>query len=449
MEKECIADLSHRKNERGGILVYTVMSALFLFLAVGIGVDLSHLYLVKNELQNTADAAALAGASALSLPVANPHRIQTAVDRAVNVMNANKFNLNNKNYADHMSLAAQRDLVEFSNNLNGTYKKEGALTPTESLNVRFVKVKTPDVPVNFFFSIPMLGFQRNMDAEATAGLSVPGNANFCPGPLAVVDCGPNNPSCLGCPDKDGVQQPYAMTAVCNEGGPTPKPGPNGTTIACDPTKELCKNCVYTMRSPPSDGPAPGNYNGLCCPGENCGADEIKFRLAGGSTCKVCPPVNPGDEMTTTKPGQSHGGVKHGINTRFDIYNGGTNPTDHPPDPNVYGNKNNDSEFMTWKQYIDPDPNPFTKPKNPSEDDRRILILPITPISTWCDANGRDKVKVAGFASFFLQKKIPNGNGGEDGGDLKVEYIGDDVISAIGFDPNNTNTTNVVTWVLYR
>ena len=70
-------------------------------------------------------------------------------------------------------------------------------------------------------------------------------------------------------------------------------------------------------------------------------------------------------------------------------------------------------------------------------------------STWCDANGRDKVKVSGFASFFLQKKIPNGNGGDDGGDLKVEYIGDDVISAIGFDPNNTNTTNVVTWVLYR
>lgn len=449
MNREGKSHANHRKNERGNILAYTVLSALFLFLAVGLGVDLSHLYLVQTELQNTADAAALAGASALSLPVTNPNRIQTSVDRAVNVMNLNKYNLNNKNYVDQMSLAAQRDLVSFAINLNGTYKTESALTEEEKGKIRFITVKTPDVPVNLVFSIPILGLQRSLDAEATAGLSVAGNANFCPAPLTVVECGPNNPGCLGCPDKDGVQTPYSMTAECNAGGPTPKVDSEGNTTACDPTKEFCKNCVYTIRSPPSGGPAPGNYNGLCCPNENCSAEDLKFRLAGGSTCNVCPPVQPGEELTTTKPGQSHGGVKMGINTRFDIYQGGTNPTDHPPDPNVFGNKNNDSESMTWNQYKDSDPNPFTAPKNPSQEDRRILIFPITPISSWCDGNGRDKVKVSGFASFFLQKKIPNGNGTEDGGDLKAEYIGDDVIQAIGFDPNNTNTTNVVTWVLYR
>jgi len=45
-----------RKRERGNVLVYTVLSVLFLFFAVGLGVDLSHLYLEKTELQNAADA---------------------------------------------------------------------------------------------------------------------------------------------------------------------------------------------------------------------------------------------------------------------------------------------------------------------------------------------------------------------------------------------------------
>jgi hypothetical protein len=36
-----------------------------------------------------------------------------------------------------------------------------------------------------------------------------------------------------------------------------------------------------------------------------------------------------------------------------------------------------------------------------------------------------------------------------GGDVQVEYISDDVTSVIGFDPNGTNVTNVVTPVLYR
>ena len=50
---------SRRKGERGNVLAYTVLSALFLFLAVGLGVDLSHFYLAKTEMQNAADAAAL------------------------------------------------------------------------------------------------------------------------------------------------------------------------------------------------------------------------------------------------------------------------------------------------------------------------------------------------------------------------------------------------------
>src|ERR1044072_669054 len=132
---------ARRKGERGNVLAYTVLSAFFLFMAVGLGVDLSHLYLAKTELQNTADAAALAGASALKLAV--PNRISIATDRAVQIMNANKYNFNNRTYVAVMSLAAQRNLVVFSKNLGGTYKTEGTMSTKEKSEARFVRVATP------------------------------------------------------------------------------------------------------------------------------------------------------------------------------------------------------------------------------------------------------------------------------------------------------------------
>src|SRR5215208_4041572 len=267
---------SYRKNERGSVMVYTVISALFLFLAVGLGVDLSHLYLAKTELQNTADAAALAGASALTLP--EPDRIATAVNRAIQVMNLNRYNFDNKTYAAVTPEANQRVLVKFAVNLGGSYISEAdaKLAPT---NIRFVQVQTPSVPVSIFFAVPILGTQRNLNANAIAGLSVAGNTQFCPAPLAVIDCGAD-PNCV---DPDG--NPYSMGGVCNAGGP--KPNPDGT--ACNPDKQFCQNCVYTIRSEPAGGPAPGNFHGLCCPGQDCDANWIRQRLAGGNNCNQCPP----------------------------------------------------------------------------------------------------------------------------------------------------------------
>ena len=55
-----------RKQERGSVLVLSTVSMLAVLLAVGLGLDISHFYLAKAELQNAADAAALAAASGLN-----------------------------------------------------------------------------------------------------------------------------------------------------------------------------------------------------------------------------------------------------------------------------------------------------------------------------------------------------------------------------------------------
>src|SRR5262245_49477164 len=86
--------LVRRKNgklssERGSILAMSAISMLAILLAVGLCVDISHMYLVGTELQNAADAAALAGASALDSTAGGIHK---AVDRAVETMNKFEFN---------------------------------------------------------------------------------------------------------------------------------------------------------------------------------------------------------------------------------------------------------------------------------------------------------------------------------------------------------------------
>src|SRR3982751_1563133 len=78
-----------RDGERGSVLATATLGMLSLLLAVGLGVDISRLYLAKTELQNAADAAALAGASALN---GSSSGITKAADYAVQTMNNYEFN---------------------------------------------------------------------------------------------------------------------------------------------------------------------------------------------------------------------------------------------------------------------------------------------------------------------------------------------------------------------
>ena len=54
-----IGKKGNRRAERGSILATSALGMLSLLLAVGLGVDISHLYLAKNELKNAEDAEAI------------------------------------------------------------------------------------------------------------------------------------------------------------------------------------------------------------------------------------------------------------------------------------------------------------------------------------------------------------------------------------------------------
>ena len=262
-----------RKRERGSILATSAIGMLAVLLAVGLGIDISRFYLSKGELQNAADAAALAGVSGLN---GGTPGITEAANRAVAAMNKYDFN--------KTGVTFPRANVLFAVNLNGPYMSESsaALSPT---NIRFVRVTTPASPVPVSFASFVLGSSKDLSATATAGYSVPLNV-ICPWlPAFVLD------------------------------------------YEDDPITE---GRTYTFRLSPGDAISPGNYQ-LLAPVQSGGSGDREGMANGVNWC-----VSVGTEVQT-KPGVTSGAIRQGINTRFDIYAAGMDPLLSPPDTNIAEN----------------------------------------------------------------------------------------------------------------
>jgi Flp pilus assembly protein TadG len=270
-----LAQRKNRKGERGSILAMSAIGMLSLLLAVGLGVDITHLYLAKNELQNAADASALSGASGLNFDASG---IAIATNRAVQAMNSYEFN--------NQRVVFTSGNVRFASNLSdfdsGPGMDQTAAAGVAS-TIRFVKVITPVSPVPMSFVGFLLGSSRNLTAQAVAGVSAPLNTFMGYLPLFLID--DNSLSTL-------------------------TPGN-----------------LYTIRGAPQNSVSPGNYQILAIDGSG-GADD-RTDLASA----VQNPVGPGGYVDT-KPGVTSGAIRQGINTRFDDYASGMDPADFPPDANI-------------------------------------------------------------------------------------------------------------------
>lgn len=342
--KAKLAQRRVRKSERGSVLVTATLGMLSFLLAVGLGVDISRLYTAKTELQNAADAAALAAASGLN---GSSTGITEATDRAVLAMNNYNFN--------KTKIAFTRVAVRFAKNLDdfdkGLEMSEAAASSSSvAKDIRFVKVKTPSEPVDITFAAMLLGNNRNLSAEATAGLSVPLNKFTGYLPAFVVDS--------------------------------------------DDGKTIVPGNLYTFRGAPNNSVSPGNYQLLAIDGP--GGSDDRIGLASG----VKNPVGAGGYVDT-KPGVTAGSVRQGINTRFDDYASQLDPNNYPPDTNI-------AEGITYDQYRTDAV--MKAPSHTGVSGRRIVLIPIVKINQL--AGGRTEVQIDRFGAFFLRSKVQGGNGGD-------------------------------------
>jgi Flp pilus assembly protein TadG len=276
----------NRRAERGSILATSALGMLSLLLAVGLGVDISHLYLAKNELQNAADASALAGASGLDF---SPLGITRATDRAVAEMNKYEFD-NDQVTFPRANIRFAANLAEFDTgtDLSEAQASSIAIAPT----IRFVKVTTPQSPVSIAFVSMVVGNSLDLSANAVAGVSVP----------------LTNPA------------GYLPVCVADE----------------DDISTILPGQMYTFRGSSQDSISPGNYQILAIDGS--GSSDDRVGLASG----VRNVVGAGG-IVSTKPGVSSGAIRQGINTRFDDYGAGMDPAAYPPDTNIKGG-------ITYAQY---------------------------------------------------------------------------------------------------
>lgn len=365
-----------RKGERGSILAMSAMGMLSVLLAVGLGVDISHFYLVKTELQNAADASALAAASAIN---SHPSGIIEGTNRAISAAQ-NSYEFNNTN----IQFTASN--VTWAVNLDGPYLSVAAASATGvAPKIRFVKVTTPDSPVGVSFAASVLGKSRNLTASATAGLSVPLNVtcNFIP--LSV--------------------------------------------LIDDDTTKLVPGTTYTIRAGTGSSPSPGNYQILAVAGP--GGVDVGYGIgAGVDACAKAGDIYSVD----TKPGLTAGKVRTGINSRFDDYQGSQlDPNAEPPDTNV-------KENISWADYskylgcgrsgaISCNSAYVKTPSHTGVDMRRVVLIPLVKVSEY--DQGRNTVKFFRFGAFFLRTKA----GGGSGGDIEAEYIQDRIaVGEGGYDP---------------
>src|SRR5688572_10927198 len=128
---------TRRARQKGFVLVTTAMCLIAVIGITGLAVDLGRLYIVKNEAQAYADAAALQGVLELD---GTPDGMDRARSRVTN--SVNRWNMGTSTFSG--------TVVEFSANQAGPYEANPA-----PAGVRFLRVRaTATVPL---YLMPSLG----------------------------------------------------------------------------------------------------------------------------------------------------------------------------------------------------------------------------------------------------------------------------------------------------
>lgn len=167
-----------RKGERGSVVIMTALSMLLLILMVGLCIDISRIYTVRAELQNAADAAAVAAAKELDGSVIG---IQQAVARANDVANTYGFGKGSVTISQ----------ITFAVNLYPDADYVDAATADDNpTNIRFVKVLTGSASTDMLFASRALGPTWTENRQAVAGKSAITPSTLCdffPAAVALKD----------------------------------------------------------------------------------------------------------------------------------------------------------------------------------------------------------------------------------------------------------------------
>ncbi|HEV8427393.1 MAG TPA: pilus assembly protein TadG-related protein [Pyrinomonadaceae bacterium] len=357
-----------QSNERGSISIMTAIFALLLLLMVGLTIDISRIYVVRSELQNAADMAALTAARELN---GGPGGIDNAYEQAVNVI-ANSQGLKTKT---NVTI----DSVQFAANLyDDPYMSVGDAR-NNAAGIRFVKVITASTSTTILFASSAMGASHTESREAVAGMSVPlaGLCDFFPAAVGL-NTGTPTPGTL-------------MTLKFAQG--------TGTTATINEFDYIVLdvNCI------------PGN------------GDTETAKLAAGEPCEC---AKLGDFLHMTPSSNfSNGGsaAGDGMNTRFGLY---ANGYGNSLNASNYASDTNTTDDISYSDYISDIPT--------GGNSRRVITMPIvTPKDYPADTNGEIIGWGKFFIKKRMYVVNGNCANNAPCGDMTVEYIGQATVGATG------------------
>ena len=292
-----------RRRQRGVVAILVGLTIAVMVGFVGLALDGGHLYLTKTELQNGADACALAASRALTGAPAIPAEAFVGAEAAGRaVAKQNKVNYQGTSIADSAIT------VRFSNSLSaGTAWVPAAGAPANSKYVRCTIARTGITPM--FMKVIGAGDQT-VNSLATATLA-PAQSN-CAVPMAL------------CVQPGGTAPNFGYVAGNWYGMDFKETGGAATNYT--------GNFRWIDFDPSSTTPG--------CSGG--GAQELACLLKGSGQCSLPPPIPaPGgcssSGSSSPTPGcvgqnGSINSLQAAYNTRFGLYGPGTaTPATSPPD----------------------------------------------------------------------------------------------------------------------
>ncbi len=386
--------LSAPRKQRGAMLPIIALGLVIILGIAGMAIDSSHLFLNGTRLQNALDAAALSAAKTLN---------QSGGNTDLATLHGTE--------AFDMHLVGELDSVEVT--LEFDFAK--TLKPFEStdLDTRFVRVSVADYEQQFWFAQVLPGVEEStlLGATAVAGPIPLGSGKVCDiapmivcgdpsdtdssdgtylgmnfGDEANVQCIKSSRNNFGADDSSRMaRRAKGGNGNGNNGNGNGNGGSSTSGTTNQGNNGNGNSDIPPECQPPVESIGPGNFQLAqlsCGSGANC----VRISLA--SDLGDCAEIN---GSISTKPGNAVGPTAQGLNTRFGIYQGPTNATDHPPDLV--------SQYpLTYTQYQAAYFNEqFDQPNGSSK--RRVLAVPIGNCSV--ASSGVTSIPILGFGCYFL------------------------------------------------
>ncbi len=373
------------RDQQGQVAIIVAIVIGLLIVVVGLVVDLGYLYTRKTELQNAADAAALAGAKELN---GTPGGIDDAVERATELLLANSVDFGSNPIDIEGENIAQ--IITFASSPSGpTWYSAGDAKNNNPADKLFIKVDTSGIGLStvqtWFMRVTQWGF-GGIESTSTFGMAVAGRT-VCEA-LPIYTCAPSPTDTTNYGFVPGTSYYLAQPQPNKEIGP----GYVGwMDVGIQPGADimrllLCRGLAQCL--------AAGNFRTLtqgALP-EMMGALNTRFNLYGGvlnSMKELCPSDTNVKQYT---PAVAAAWMDPDPINQIDVKWAAVRPSVNPPNYPAAPDTPYTSTSAPW----------FEEPVNAidTQKGRRLLTI---GIATNCPIDpGHKDAEIAAFARFLMQ-----------------------------------------------